>query len=102
MTIPDHVTSRDNVTCNNRSLYTVGVLNGCSWYAARNLRGFVKLKKFQKFEKNSEVGGWVKPQLGFFFVEILCFLCVFFCVFSCFKMIKNKNKWIMGVWVGSD
>ena len=35
------------------------------------LRGFVKLKKFKKSEKNSEVGGWVKPQLGFqfFFVN---------------------------------
>ena len=30
-------------------------------------RGFVKLKKFKKIAKNSEVGGWVKPQLGFFF-----------------------------------
>ena len=30
----------------------------------RQLRGFVKLKKFQKSEKNSEVGGWVKPQIG--------------------------------------
>ena len=29
------------------------------------LRGFVKLKKFQKSKENSEVGGWVKPQLGF-------------------------------------
>ena len=37
-----------------------------------------KLKKIQNSEKNSEVSGWVKPQLGFFFfVEILCFLCVF-------------------------
>ena len=29
------------------------------------LRGFVKLKTIQKSEKNSEVGGWVKPQFGF-------------------------------------
>ena len=29
------------------------------------LRGFVKLKNSKKTEKNSEVGGWVKPQLGF-------------------------------------
>ena len=27
------------------------------------VRGFVKLKKIQKSLKNSEVGGWVKPQL---------------------------------------
>ena len=41
------------------------------------LRGFVKLEKIQKFEKNSEVGGWVKPQLGFvFFLKIPVFLCI--------------------------
>ena len=31
------------------------------------LGGFVKLKEFQKAEKNSEVGGRVMPQLEFFF-----------------------------------
>ena len=31
------------------------------------LRGFVKLKYCQKSEENSEVSGWVKPQLGFEF-----------------------------------
>ena len=37
------------------------------------LRGFVKLIFFFKSDRNSEVGGWVKPQLGFlFFGEILC------------------------------
>ena len=41
-------------------------------------QGFCQVKKIQKSEKNSEVGGWVKPQLGFF-IFILCF-CVFFCV----------------------
>ena len=41
-------------------------------------RGFVKLKKIQKSEKNSEVGGWVMPKHGFF----VCFLCVFFVSFS--------------------
>ena len=30
-----------------------------------DLRGFVNLKKIKKTEKNSEVDGWVKPQLGF-------------------------------------
>ena len=32
------------------------------------LRGFAKLQKFQKSEKNSEVGGWIKPQLGFLII----------------------------------
>ena len=41
----------------------------------RNLRGFVKLKKSQKSEKNSEVGGWVKSQLGFsLFLKFYLFL----------------------------
>ena len=31
----------------------------------KELRGFVKLKTIQKSEKNSEVGGWVKPQIKF-------------------------------------
>ena len=31
------------------------------------VRGFLKLEKIKKSEKNSEVVGWVKPQLGFFF-----------------------------------
>ena len=36
--------------------------------------GFCKVKKIQKSEKNSDVGGWVEPQLGFrFFGEMLCF-----------------------------
>ena len=43
-----------------------------------HISGFVKLKKFQKSEKNSEVGGWVKPQLGFLFFLILCFFVFFF------------------------
>ena len=36
------------------------------------LRGFAKLKIFQKSEKNSEVGGWVKP--------------------------KSIGEWVGGVW----
>ena len=65
----------------------------------RMLRGFVKLKKFQKSVKNTEVGRWVKPQLGFFFFLNFCVFFVFFVLFSCFKMLKKKNSWIMG-WVG--
>ena len=42
------------------------------------VRGFVELKKIQKSEKNSEVGGWLKPQLGFFFWGgEFCVFCVF-------------------------
>ena len=50
------------------------------------LKGFCQVKKIQKSEKNSEVGGWFNPQLGLilFFVEILCF-CVFYVLFSCFQ-----------------
>ena len=33
--------------------------------ADTGLPGFVKLKSFQKSMKNSEVGGSVKPKLGF-------------------------------------
>ena len=54
--------------------------------------GFVKLKKFQKSEKNWEVGGWVKPQVGFLiFFGNSVFLCVFFVLILCFQMFKKKN-----------
>ena len=60
------------------------------------IRGFVKLKKFQKSEKNSEVGGWVKPQLGSpFFWGMLCFLCRFYFP-KCFK--KKKLGRGVGGW----
>ena len=39
------------------------------------IRGFVKFKKSKKSEKNSEVGGWVKPQ---FFGEMFGFFVFFF------------------------
>ena len=42
------------------------------------LRGFVKLKKISK------VGGWIKPQLGFFFVEMLLYV-LFFVAVHVFK-----------------
>ena len=54
------------------------------------MSGFCQVKKIQKSEKNSEVGGWVKPQLGFaFFFENLYFLCFFS---SCFHVFQKKNK----------
>ena len=55
----------------------------------RTIRGFVKLKKIKKSDKNSKVGGWVKSQLGFFFLEMLCFSWLY---------ILKKN-WIRE-WVG--
>ena len=58
-------------------------IKGCFFYFAFIInvlvRGFIKLKKIKNSEKNLEVGGWVKPQLGFsFFGEILCFFFFFF------------------------
>ena len=52
-------------------------VNNCViWYGG--------LKKKKNPEKNSEVGGWVKSQLRFFFV------CV--CVFVFLYMFKNKIR----------
>ena len=57
----------------------------------KDLRGFVKLKKIEKSEKNSEVGGWVKPQLAFyFFWKLSVFLC-FLCCFYVSKCLKKKK-----------
>ena len=47
------------------------------------VRGFVRLKKIQKSEKNSEVGGWVKPRLDFL-LFLICVFCVFCVVFMFF------------------
>ena len=44
------------------------------------MRVFVKFKQIQKSEKNTEVGGWVKPQLGILFFWKFCVLCGFFVV----------------------
>ena len=79
-------------------------ISSFKWRKVRNrrlpiwLRGFVKLKKFQKSEKNSKVSGWVKPQLGFFFfLEMLCFF-VSFVLFLLFYIFQKKKKWVWG-WV---
>ena len=54
-------------------------------------KGFCQVRKIQKSEKNSEMGGSVKPQLGFvFFLEILCFLCCFFVVVH----VSEKNGYL--------
>ena len=63
---------------------------------ATYVKGFVKLNKFQKSEKNSEVGGWVKPQLGFLFFFGNS---VFFVLLFLLYMFQRKKKWV-GVWVG--
>ena len=58
------------------------------------LRGFVKLKKIQKSEKISEVGGWVKPNSDLYFLGGK------FMLFSCFHVIQKEIKnWIRG-WMG--
>ena len=55
------------------------------------IMGFVKMKKFQKSEKNEKkVGGWVKPQLECFFVLFFDIVNFFF-----FKWIEG---WEGGVW----
>ena len=51
---------------------------------------FCHVRTIRKYEKISEVGGWVKPQLGFLFLEILCFLCCFLL----FYMFPKKKIWI--------
>ena len=61
-------------------------------------RGFVKLKKIQKSEKNSEVAGWVKPQLKFtFFLEILRFFVFFVLLFVIVHVSKKNEKMDKGV-----
>ena len=62
------------------------------------LRGFFKLKKFQKSEKNSEVGGWVKPQLGIFFFFQNVVFCVF-CGLFLLYMFPKKMKNLIGGWI---
>ena len=59
------------------------------------LGDFVKYKKIKKSEKNSEVGGWVKPQLGFgFFYGNFVFFVLFFVVIH---VSKKYLKLDMGV-----
>ena len=53
------------------------------------VRGFVKLKKIQKSEKNPEAGGWVMSPLGFF-------VCVFCVVFMIPNLLKKKKNWMGG------
>ena len=53
------------------------------------LNGFYQVKNNPKIQENSEVGGWVKPQLVFlFFCGNIVFL-VFFVLFSCLQKIDR-------------
>ena len=74
--------------------------SGCIWRLSQDVlqfRGYIKLNKFQKSEKNSEMGGWVKPQVGFsFFFGNVLFLCVFFVILLFVVHVSKKNikKWV--------
>ena len=66
-------------------------------------KGFCQIEKIQKSEKNSEVGGWVQPQLGFlFFGGNFVVSCVFCVVFMFPKQIKKWIEGWVGGWVVSD
>ena len=58
-------------------------------------KGLCQVEKIQKSEKNSEVGGWVKPKLRIFFFleggEMLCFSCLSW-GFSLFYMFPKNIK----------
>ena len=56
-------------------------------------KGFCQVKKIQKSEKNSKVGGWVMPQLEiFFFFGNVVFLCVFCGLFLLYMFPKKTPK----------
>ena len=67
------------------------------------LRGFVKLKKFQKSEKKW-VGGWVdQAPTRTFFLEMVCFFVLFFFVVHVSKKMDRRvvgGIWTMGVFLG--
>ena len=61
---------------------------------------FCQVKKIQKSEKDLEVGGWVKPQLGFIvFFGNLVFLCCFLLMYMFKKKIEYGGGW---VWSGQS
>ena len=66
------------------------------------VRDFVKLRKFQKSEKNSEVGGGSNPNSDFFLGNFAFFrvFCVVICRCTCFQKIFKKwiGRWLGGVW----
>ena len=82
------------------------ILRRFSWpslaYMCTQFSGFVKLKKIQKSEKNSKVGGWVKPKLEFLFSGGIFFF-FFFCVVFMFPNVSKKNikncLRVGGVWL---
>ena len=65
-------------------------------------KGFCQVKKKSKnLRKTREVGGWVKPQLGFFFFWKFCVFCV---VLLAVLVSPQKKKMDMGVdgWSGQS
>ena len=96
----------NNVGVRQTPIKTTHVLNprlsGLGGAQATSCKGFCQVKKIQKSEKNSEVGGWVKRQLGLLFFWEIVFFCVFCVVFCCCTFFKkNIQNWIGGGWVVS-
>ena len=69
----------------------------------RCIKGFFKLKKIKKSEKNSKVGGWVgsSPYSDFFFlgnVFFLCFFVLFFVVVHVSKKVLKMDRRVGVIW----
>ena len=56
---------------------------------------FCQVKKNQNSEKNSEVGGRVKHQLGFFFLEIFFFVLFFVAAHVSKKQLAWGGEWVL-------
>ena len=68
-----------------------------------SVRGFVKLKKIQKPEKDSEVGGGSSPNANLLFwgeiLRFFVFFVLFFVIVHVLKIMKNWiGGWVVGVW----
>ena len=80
-----------NIFVNTQSILKILALkfNGLNAICLREIittmfRGFAKFKKNQKSEKNF-CGS--RPNSDFYFLGTYCFLCVFFVLFSFFKLV---------------
>ena len=72
-------------------MYLAAAAHNLKWVKITHLfRGFVKLKKIQKSEKNSEVGGWVENFVFF------CLYCVVFMFLFVSKKIKKLDRGVGG------
>ena len=79
----------------NQWLFRLNPYNAMSmWNHHKCLKGFVKLKKIQKSEKNSEVGRWVKCQIK---LEVFCAVCLY-CACLQKKLQKWIEEWVGGIW----